>query len=294
MINLKFLKEEYDEQSEIYLNESLGAFDGQYELSKELAEHIYDLSKLQVQTYVIYPMCNQMFKTVKVDINYNTTNEVVKAQISMLNFDEKKIGILLTINQNIINRNEYRYKSLLKNAIAHELMHGNVFFQRHKNQVEIFDAPIYYDSLVKILGQEENNKVLYNFVDGLYITYYQEMNALVSQTNVQIYNQLGYGKDVSNEMIKNALKKTEPYYRYTTLLNKTLPFIEKMSDDDIINMIVKPLNEEGIECDVIWVKKQCQRMKHESEIALEHIFRNAMLKGKNIYENIRLNFYDKI
>ena len=278
------------EESEHFLNESLGAFEEQYELSKEIADIVYELSQDKAISYQYKTSYNKVFETINITNNYNVGSNTIRGQISGLDVEEKKIYIDFFIDENLI-KSKIRFKTLLINCIAHELMHGNIFFNRYQNNVEINDAPIYYDVIVRLIGEYEDD-ILGEFARGLYITYYHEMNALISQTNIQLYAILGYGKEHNNQEIKNALKKTEIYYVYNTLLYLTLPKINRMNDETLKNKIVIPFQYNGVDIDVEWVRKQCKKMEYKAKLAFNNIFRNAMIKGKNIYENIRLLYYD--
>lgn len=278
------------EESEHFLNESLGAFEEQYELSKEIADIVYELAQNKTISYQYETSYNKIFKTINITNSYNVNSNTISGKIVGLDVDEKKISVKFFIDENLIG-DKIRFKALLVNCVAHELMHGNIFFNRYYNNVEINDAPIYYDVIVCLIGEYEGD-ILGDFARGLYITYYHEMNSLISQTNVQLYTILGHGKLYTNQEIKNALKKTEVYYMYNTLLHLTIPKINRMDDETVKNKIVIQFQYRGVDIDVEWVRKQCKKMEYKAKLAFNNIFRNAMIKGKNIHENIRLLYYD--
>lgn len=173
------------------------------------------------------------------------------------------------------------------NAIAHELMHSNVIQQKLHNNIDIddiFDIPEYYNYIIYMMGQANEDTILYWYSRALYVTYYQEVNAIVSQTHVQIFNQLGYGKQNSNDNIRKALIKTEPYITYNTILNDIIPTIKNMSDEEIYNNISKHYDMVfGInDISVDFIKKSLNKIENISKKALHNICRNAMIEGKSI------------
>ena len=150
--------------------------------------------------------------------------------------------------------------------------------------IEIDSPPNYYDTAVYMMNELDENTIAYWYARGLYVTYYHEMNAIISQTHVQMFNQIGYGKPHTNDEIKKALVKTEPYNIYSTLLYDIIPTIKNMSDDEIINNIVNVFNDiiknNGIT--VNFIKQSLKKMENNAKLALHNVCRNAMIEGKRI------------
>ena len=132
------------------------------------------------------------------------------------------------------------------------------------------------------LSDDSSPHLFYKFSYALYATYYQEVNAIVSQTSTQLYNILGYSCNHNNEIIKNAIKNTEPYIIYNMILNEVVPCIENMTDLLIGNLIIKPLKQFNINLTINDIKKKTKYIKLISEKALHNILRNAMLQTHNI------------
>lgn len=165
-------------------------------------------------------------------------------------------------------------------------MHSNVVRNKfiHDGYDEVDAPPNYYNIVIEVMNATDENTMAYWYARSLYVTYYHEMNAIVSQTRVQMFSQIGYGKPHTNDEIRNVLVKTEPYTIYSTLLYDTIPTIKGMSDDEINNEIVSVFK--GIvDCDEItvdFVKKSLKKMGNNANLALHNVYRNAMIEGKAI------------
>lgn len=254
------------------IDEELHMFNSQYKLANEIANVVYVMMIKNIKKN-IYPISNnEKINIVEINIDdyISVTNNVI-ANIDKINDDKKMIRINITLPPNslILDKNKVIFDT--SNVIAHELMHGNIFFNRMDNKQNINDAPYYYGNLIKILHLYDDNDIVYQFAYALYATYYHEMNTIVSQTSMSIYNLIKQNniKHVDNETIKNLLIKTDSYQIYVTILDNIIPLIEKMDENKIYQKIVKEFNSVGIICDVNFVEKPIKIIKDKSNKALK-------------------------
>lgn len=274
-------------QSRRLIDEALGSFDGQYHLADLISQVAYDMFIDNVHNQTIENIDNESIKQVFIELDTNTLLPQIKGTIVSLNLEEKKIGLKLMISPKLKKVNSAIVKKRIKNVITHELMHGKIFLSRLENDVELEDAPDYYNAIIYLMGVSNEDSLLYKFCYALYATYYQEVNAIVSQTNIQMYNILGYGKEHSNDEIKLAIMKTEPYQIYSMILHDIIPTLENTDDERVKSEIVDKINELDVcKLNIGFVKESIKRIKLVAMKALRNIFKNAMLEGKAIYKEL--------
>ena len=261
--------------------EALGSFNNQHNLAIELANVVYNNYLKNILNFEYLTTNDDIFK-VKFIIDDTSMLNRFNASIIALNNIEKSITIKIYLSSQIKKQDSRYIINQLTSSITHELMHGNVFLKRLNNNVEISDEPIYYPNIISVIQTVKPDTILYKFSYALYATYYQEVNAIVSQTSTQLYNILGYGCNYDNEIIKNAIKKTESYIIYNMILNEVVPCVENMTDSLIENLIIKPLKQFNINLTINDIKKKTKYIKLISEKALHNILRNAMLQIHNI------------
>ena len=261
--------------------EALGSFNNQHNLAIELANVVYNNYLKNILNFEYLTTNDDIFK-VKFIIDDTSMLNRFNASIIALNNIEKSITIKIYLSSQIKKQDSRYIINQLTSSITHELIHGNVFLKRLNNNVEISDEPIYYPNIISVIQTVKPDTILYKFSYALYATYYQEVNAIVSQTSTQLYNILGYGCNYDNEIIKNAIKNTESYIIYNMILNEVVPCVENMTDSLIENLIIKPLKRFNINLTINDIKKKTKYIKLISEKALHNILRNAMLQIHNI------------
>ena len=274
--NYQLLNEIVDEENHM--------FNTQYKLANEVANVVYSMILKDVKNN-IYPTSNREHIdtiAIKIEDGFNPYNSVV-ANIYRVNNENKRIAISLTLPPNIYTIDKETAIRKISNAITHELMHGNIFINRADNGQKINDMPNYYAYLLKIMQTIDNeDDVAYKFAYALYATYYQEMQAIISQTaqgikNIIMQNKI---KEVNNDTIRKYLTFCEPYQIYGTILNETVPIINNMSDNEIHHSIVLSFSENGFECSVSFVREKSKEIEEKSNKALRKIASNAMLVFK--------------
>lgn len=233
----------------------------------------------------VYNTHSELIGIANIILNTNGIFPNISATFEGINENKESI-LKINISKNIKKDNKDVFIKQIINAVAHELMHSNVIQQKLNNVDidEVINIPEYYNSVIHMMEKSDENTILYWYSRALYVTYYQEVNAIVPQTHIQIFNQLGYAKQNSNDDIRKALVKTEPYITYNTILNDIIPTIRNILDEEIYNNISKYYETMlGVnDINVNFIKKSLNKIEKVSKIALHNIFRNAMIEGKSI------------
>lgn len=286
----KFLFESknFNDLSELLLNEAMGSFEDQYTLADELSNVIYDMLMNNIINLEYKTENDKVISIVDITINKNTPLMAISGAIKSIDPDLNKISIFINISDFNLKIHKPILLKRIKDVVVHELMHGNIFLKRYENNQNINDMPFYYDSVVYLMGQTSENDILYWFSYALYSTYYHEVNAVVSQTNAQLFNMLGYGNKHDNETIKKAIKSLDSYQIYNRIINFTVPYINNMDDDDINNKIVKQFNNIGVEINVKWVRDKLNEILLIAQKAIKKIFKNALLEGNGVKQEVLL------
>ena len=182
----------------------------------------------------------------------------------------------------IIQNKEMVIKALSK-VIAHELMHGNIFFNRADNELVIEDYPEYYLPSLKIIRSGAHNNIINDIADALYSTYYQEMASFISQTteNLKLLMHQRNIINPNNEQIKTLIYYTESFAKYKKFITNVVPFLNHASNEQL-KFVVEVFKENGFNCNIDFFRKKSKEIEKLSHIALKKIMRNAMLTIKDI------------
>ena len=275
------LNEEYENICTLILNESLGAFENQYSICKEIAPIILDMYKTHNASNVVKLEIKCPIKEVHINVNKDipkgTMIMYTYGNINRINNELGIIGVNIFIPQSfaITKDDEFILKEI-ENCIAHEFMHGNIFLKRLDNNLEVLDAPQEYETYLTIIRETDNNSILYKYAYGMYSTYYQEMQAIISQSSVQLRNILNK-PNASNDEIKEALKQTEAYQIYTQNAYDLGAYLESTKDDDIIwEYLSNELLKYGININTKTLEKNIKKIINRSNVAIFKIMKNAM------------------
>lgn len=271
------------EQINNLINEELHSFDDQYALSYELSDIIYDMAKSKILRNVYYTSNNKTINIVDIIIEFISYGQF-SSYISGIDSENKKIILNIIIPQNImiIQNKEMVIKALSK-VIAHELMHGNIFFNRADNELVIEDYPEYYLPSLKIIRSGAHNNIINDIADALYSTYYQEMASFISQTteNLKLLMHQRNIINPNNEQIKTLIYYTESFAKYKKFITNVVPFLNHASNEQL-KFVVEVFKENGFNCNIDFFRKKSKEIEKLSHIALKKIMRNAMLTIKDI------------
>lgn len=263
------------------LNEECGNFKNQYLLAKELANVVIDNYKSGIYRFEYKPINNSIFKTVLIDLDRNALPNS-SASINRINDEERLIGISISIPYRLmIDKQDIALKRIY-DAITHELMHGYVYLNRMGNNVEnVIDTPEWYEKLQILRNNVNYDSLVYKFSYAMYATYYQEVNAIVSQSKVQ-FHELTKNLEKNNKNYNKALKQCDSFQIYNMILHDVVPIIENMDDNEIFYYIVDIFNKFDINMNVNDIRNECKRIKKVSEYALDKIIKNALYECYDI------------
>lgn len=262
------------------LTEKWGAFEGQYELAKEIGQVVYDML-MHSKKNIIYYTHHEYIKIVEINVDKSHFYFQPHGNIYGLNSEEGKLMININIPTSYIMQDKEFVLERLIDVVTHELMHGEIFLKKvEHNATRLEDAPSYYPLLMNIMRRQEEDSILYKFARGLYVTYYHESQSMVSQTYNQLINILG-DKTYTNSNIKDALKNIEVYDIFNKIIHDLVPFLEGQSDDFLINELIQPLKVYGINFSLNDIKNRIKEMKFIADHTLRDIMRNAMLLKVN-------------
>lgn len=266
-----------DDETLSLINESLGAFEKQYELTNKIASFAFYLlannrydGELSIDSEIVD----------KVFINLDIKS-LWGCAASLNLIKDKCLYMTISFTKDYLMLSKSKFIDALSDPISHELMHYHIFVERDKNKVIPNDKPLYYDNLIKIIQDEKfYNTLVSEFAYGLYATYYQEVSAMVSQAVIQFKNFL-MNQEKTHKNANSALKQCNSFIVYNNILKHTVPIINRMSDYEINKEIVSFFNENGIECDIKWARKQTKKMFLIAKYALHNVIRNVSYKFYN-------------
>ena len=144
----------------------------------------------------------------------------------------------------------------------------------------IFDIPPYYGTALTIMRHEWDDGIIRDFVYALYATCYQETQAIIFQSTIDMELQIKNGLCLTINDVKKSVKETEEYGIFTMII-ETSQIILNMEDNVVDKAIVNYLQKYHFECTSQWVKLQCEKMINIAQKALKKIIRNALLILEN-------------
>lgn len=176
------------------IDEECHIFDGQYEWASKIVDEVIQHIMMKEYNFIVAAKYG-VFQTVDVTINIIEGDEC-HGNIYRINDDEGKIWIKLFIGEfSFKGKNYQQIKNKLLIPIVHELMHGNIFLSRMaSNSIDddkVDETPDYYENLIKAMNNTVPGSDSYIFSRALYLSYYQEMQAMISQVWAEIKNQFG-------------------------------------------------------------------------------------------------------
>ena len=262
------------------LTEELHSFEGQTDLSKELAQHILFMLEKDIKQQDYFPQNNNVFKVVNIDLMPSETNNI-RGDIRGFNIETKTVMLTIYINKLILGfQSSNIILNRLSHVIAHELMHGYIFTQKETTE-ETMDIPPYYGTALSIMRHGYEG-IIQDFAYALYATYYHETQAIISQANTNVEMILNSRKITNpntNDLVK-IVKQIEPYGIFEMVIGVSQEVL-RMNDETIQKEIVEPLKRFHFECSEQWIRNQSNKMINIAQKALRKIIRNSLL----IFEN---------
>lgn len=269
------------------INEVLGAFKKQYEIGDICARAIKTLVKSLTKEQIL------AIRSGVLDFPYHIVkvkdSDISGVKIKIKQFDVRGQTIGINPEENLvlveigINSAIRLPEKELSDTFAHELMHGNVFLKRYKDNKETYDrTPEYYGNLTKVF-RNYYGTLAYNFAHALYACFYQETNALVSQVYSSIMMEIGESV-VDEKTFMDIYTNTNSYQEYNIIITETLPLIKQMSDENIQKTLVVPFKNCGINFNVRGIRKECKRIEKVANDAIKKCGRNASLCYNDLLE----------
>lgn len=252
------------------LIESFGAFPNQYKIAEICAERFEQMLNNGV-TEDSVAINESIIK--KVNLKISPEKHIV-GQLAGAVF---KDGVLFVeIGSNAI----YKFnKDKIAYVIAHELMHGNVFLNRFKNledKTKTDDQPDEYEVLITILRNEDDN-MAYKYAYALYSTYYQEVNAIVSQTCLCMevdYRERGLDK-ITPQTFQILLRRSKPWEVFLDNIKECCDILDLYSNRMIQAEIVDVFKRYGLNTTIEDVRSRIKKVRAISNEALNKCIKNA-------------------
>jgi hypothetical protein len=270
------------------IKEELGSFENQNQIAKYLAteaELAYKNGDYDIISTIPY---SGPIKYAEIHI----TDDYVICNLSGINPRQKKA--IINIPESVFSSKE-KIQNLM-NSVAHELMHGNVYLQQiNHGYMPEMSLPDEYRKFCEVKTKEYNNgSDLYYFAYGVYSTYYNEVNAFVSQVSAEILDKaknkpgILYMKD-----FQYLYAQTNSVLSFKANIMETNKII-RMTCNEINGTIVQPLKQYGITMGVDEVLSKCKEIRDISRRALKDCRRNAMLAYKELTKAGKLLSYNKL
>lgn len=266
------IAEKCKQYGEAILLESLGSFKNQKNMS-------YDISEKLLSVCFGEPSGKINVNLEKYNDNYIKTAVILfKRSYNDTSGELINIGsdgdVKISVNLSIMDLMSLSKESLFKTVafiIAHELMHSNIFYNRYYNGQDIYDKPEEYNNSLDLKNDTEDDMIISGFAYALYNTYYQEIQAMVSQTNTEIQS-LYNGKKIDNNTLTNAIKNCTAYKIYSN----NLMVCSKLKNNEAKKKeLLNYLNKYKININDI--DNKINYIEEVSKKTIDRIYKNAML-----------------
>lgn len=270
------------------ITEELHSFNTQYSLAQELTNIVINMLHSNVMEYTYTINNNETLHQVTFTIATNTSYP--KARIMSVNQESKAIGLEILIPNTYKQIPLGDFQRMLLHTITHELMHSYIFINRIGNSQTIEDAPQYYENLLQIANQMDDDTLAHQMAILMYSTYYHESQAIISQTAIDVKMILKQNNNMNPTAsdILEVLRKTEGYNLIANSLKRFIPHILRTNDSVIQTKIVDVFHQFQIPCDVKTIRSSCKKMKPQLMKMMRKIAKNAMLAYDKIDEVRRL------
>lgn len=237
-------------ESRKMLEEECHAFEEQYKWARGVAKQCIISLRNRVYSFKAKHQYS-IFSNIDVTITLGEYDFLCQANIYRINTDSGTIYVNVFYNRDLVKRYpDYKIEDETYRIVAHEMMHGNIFANRIRSSDaeddKIDDTPNYYQNLVWVMRNYPAGSDEYLFARALYLYYYQETQAIVSQGFAELDNELkSLNKaTVKNSEIKYLIWKTESYKDFADskmICNKVIKY------PTITNKIQRMLSESGID-----------------------------------------------
>lgn len=272
------LREEAIISDKSYLIERAHIFNKQYVWAKVCAEVAYDmiLKKVPQKTLKFKKTADEDVKGVI--LNVNSHNLLKTSGVITGLEDNGFVKIDINANSKITEKDKESAICEIQSAIVHELGHGNIYWKRYLNQQNINDIPDEYLFWRDVISSNDINpeSALYKFCFACYSTYYQEVQAFISQTYgeiLKIMQDFHIPKSkVTKRKFIGLIVKTEVYSIY----HQNIEFCNQLEEDDNLLLdLYSSLGVRGYDYTSAILLKKIKKIKEISQDALRCAYNGA-------------------
>ena len=278
--NIIPLKEDALSADKSLLFEKAHAFNSQYLWARKCAEIAYNMLIEGKKTAKIL-FNNSADKDIKGVYLTVSNNSILPTTATFTDFDSAGfIYVTISANEKILAHRKNLVISKIYEKITHEFSHGNVFWNRSINAQPFEDADRLYAIATKVITDEniDGKNIFYRFCYACYATYYQEVQALVSQTFtslLHIAENRGVKKeDIDNKKFLELLAKTNTYYAYSSSL-EMCKLLESSNGIPLKNKIIQEFEKRGYNMPMPSLNKKIKEIYEISNKALRLAYNNA-------------------
>lgn len=263
----------YGEQS---ILESLGSFPKQRQMSDKITEKLFDKVYGIHQDTFFVGLEEFGDPNIKIaEITWERGNGQTEAFLKNLTKDGK---IMIQVNISLFDLrgiSKEMFFEKISYIIAHELMHSNIYYKRLANDQDIHDTPKYYNNAI-VMDRNCDDLLFKYFAYAMYNTFYQERQAMISQTETLIFNQLNR-EDVKNnkninKIISDLVKESDAYEIYSF----NIKVCQELKDNtERKENLKKELEKYFIK--IYDIDKLIDKIDSISKETINRIFKNSML-----------------
>lgn len=263
----------YGEQS---ILESLGSFPKQRQMSDKITEKLFDKVYGIHQDTFFVGLEEFGDPNIKIaEITWERGNGQTEAFLKNLTKDGK---IMIQVNISSFDLrgiSKEMFFEKISYIIAHELMHSNIYYKRLANGQDIHDTPKFYNNAI-VMYRNCDDLLFKYFAYAMYNTFYQERQAMISQTETLIFNQLNRedvkGNKNINKIISNLVKKSDAYEIYSF----NIKVCRELKDNtERKENLKKELEKYFIK--IYNIDKLIDKIDSLSKEAINRIYKNSML-----------------
>ena len=278
--NIIPLKEDALSADKSLLFEKAHAFNSQYLWARKCAEIAYNMLIEGKKTAKIL-FNNSADKDIKGVYLTVSNNSILPTTATFTDFDSAGfIYVTISANEKILAHRKNLVISKIYEKITHEFSHGNVFWNRSINAQAFEDADMLYAIATKVITDEniDGKNIFYRFCYACYAPYYQEVQALVSQTFtslLHIAENRGVKKeDIDNKKFLELLAKTNTYYAYSSSL-EMCKLLESSNGIPLKNKIIQEFEKRAYNMPMPSLNKKIKEIYEISNKALRLAYNNA-------------------
>ena len=254
------------------LFETMSSFPNQYEVAK-------------ICTNEFSKMFDSGIKEKTIEIRKSGINNIILQILegrflSKVNVQFNENNIIISIGEDNWCGKNFNVNSLY-DKIVHELMHGNIYLSRDQNienKSKIEDTPESYDKLIELLNILDENTLVYNYTYALYSCYYQEMQAIISQTYSSMKSICYRNKIevVDRSTFEELFKKSSPYQTFKNNIY-ICDVIDELDDSTVKKEIIDVYTANNLITDIYEIRKNSTEIRRLSNRAIHKCMRNASI-----------------